>query len=348
MMTFHVVGMPQSLTTKAYSMCGFSQKTIRFCWMMKALGHKVYLYAGTENEAVCDEHIVCFTEEDRNNITEHSKHCAFPSWDSNHRTWIHTNNVVIQKIKERKKDNNDFICVVQGTCQRQIADAFPELKTVEYGIGYEGFFSKWKVFESHAWRAYCVGRWLNKEYADFHKFDSVIHNFYDVSEFKPEFDKKSYLFFVGRINGAKGVIESIAAAKKAGIPLKIAGAGDLSLIGDDAEYVGQPTLQERNKLMAEAKAVICPSKMFEPFNNVACEAQLSGTPVICTNWGGFTETVEHEKSGFRCSSVQDMVNAISRLDEIDNRYVLYRAVKMFSMKNKMHDYDKYFKGLLEV
>ena len=62
-MIFHVVAMPQTLTTKAFSMCGFTQKTIRFCWMMKSLGHKVFLYGGEINDAVCDEHIVCFIEE---------------------------------------------------------------------------------------------------------------------------------------------------------------------------------------------------------------------------------------------------------------------------------------------
>ena len=326
-------------------MCGFTQKTIRFCWMMKSLGHKVFLYGGEFNDAVCDEHIICFREEDKRSITEDSKHYAFPSWDQNHKTWKRTNAVVIKHIKERKS-KNDFICIVQGVCQKEIADAFPDLKTVEYGIGYEGFFSKWKIFESHAWRSYCIGRWMSKGYVN--NFDDVIHNFFDESEFTPTFIKKPYALFVGRISSIKGIEECCEASQKAGIDLKVIGRGDLNLISKNAEYLGETPLQERNKLMAEAKVVICSSKFFEPFGNVACEAQLSGTPVICSNWGGYTETVEHGKTGFRCSSVNEIAESISRLNEIDNGYVRKRAVKMFSMKEKRFEYQRYFENIINI
>jgi len=344
-MIFHVVAMPQTLTTKAFSMCGFTQKTIRFCWMMKSLGHKVFLYGGEINDAVCDEHIVCFSEEDRKSITENSKHYAFPSWDKNHKTWKSTNQTVIKQIQNRKS-KNDFICILQGSCQQQIADAFPDLKTVEYGIGYEGFFSKWKIFESHAWRSYSVGRWMNKGYVN--NFDHVIHNFFDESEFTPSFVKKPYALFVGRISQIKGIEECCEASNKAGIDLKVIGRGDLNLISKTAEYLGTPSLEERNKLMAEAKVVMCPSKFFEPFGNVACEAQLSATPVICSDWGGYTETVENYKTGFRCSSVNQMVKAIDKLNEVDNRYVYERAIKMFSMKEKRFEYENYFNSIINI
>lgn len=338
-MRFHVVAMPQSLTTKSFSMCGFSQKTIRFCWMMKALGHKVFLYAGTENEAVCDEHIISFTEEDRKEIIQQSNHYAFPSWSPQHPVWVRTNKVVAEQINERK-NSDDIICIVQGLCQKQIAETIPELKTVEYGIGYEGFFSKWKIFESHAWRSYCAGKYLNKNYSYLN--DGVIHNFFDEREFCPSFEKKPYALFVGRIASIKGIEEACLAASKAGISLKVAGNGDINLIKYGAEYIGEPSLQERNKLMAEAMAVMCPSNFFEPFGNVACEAQLSATPVICTNWGGYTETVESEKTGFRCSTVNEMAEALKNVYKLDKHYILYRAVKMFSMRNKMFEFEKYF------
>ncbi len=342
-MTFHVVAMPQTLTTRHFSMCGFTQKTINFCGMMKALGNKVFLYGGSENEAVCDEHVICFTENDRKIITKHSGHYAFPSWDPNNEIWKKTNQTVIKEIKKRKQ-KNDFICIVQGLCQKEISDAFPDIKTVEYGIGYEGFFSKWKIFESHAWRSYCTAKCLNNYSVSI--FDDVINNFFDERQFCPVFKKKPYALFFGRIIRSKGIEDCCDAAMQAGINLKVAGFGDLSLI-KNAEYLGQPSLEERNKLIAGASVVMCPSRFFEPFGNVACEAQLSATPVICTNWGGFVETVEHKKTGFRCSTIKEMVEALKNLEQINNYYVLARAIEMFSIKNKMHEYQRYFERIYD-
>ena len=184
---------------------------------------------------------------------------------------------------------------------------------------------------------------MNKGYVN--NFDHVIHNFFDESEFTPSFVKKPYALFVGRISQIKGCCE---ASNKAGIDLKVIGRGDLNLISKTAEYLGTPSLEERNKLMAEAKVVMCPSKFFEPFGNVACEAQLSATPVICSDWGGYTETVENYKTGFRCSSVNQMVKAIDKLNEVDNRYVYERAIKMFSMKEKRFEYENYFNSIINI
>ena len=60
-MRFHVVGLPHTQTTKEYVNCAFTEKVRRFCLMMKDLGHEVYLYAGEENEAPCDELITCIS-----------------------------------------------------------------------------------------------------------------------------------------------------------------------------------------------------------------------------------------------------------------------------------------------
>ena len=85
-MIFHVVSLPHTQTTKQYSSCAFTAKIIGFCKMMKSIGHTVYLYAGEENEAPCDELITCITEEQRkeavgnNHYTSASFNTNLPHW----------------------------------------------------------------------------------------------------------------------------------------------------------------------------------------------------------------------------------------------------------------------------
>ena len=59
--------------------------------------------------------------------------------------WVEGNNAVIEILKDRIQPR-DFICVIAGRCHEQIAQAFPNHMTVEFGIGYTGVFRPYKVF----------------------------------------------------------------------------------------------------------------------------------------------------------------------------------------------------------
>ena len=50
-MRFHLLAPPNTQTTRAYSLSGFTQATIRFARILKDLGHTVFLYASEENDA---------------------------------------------------------------------------------------------------------------------------------------------------------------------------------------------------------------------------------------------------------------------------------------------------------
>lgn len=336
--------MPQSFTTRDYSSCGFSQKTIRFCWMMKTLGHTVFLYSGPHNQALCDEHVVVSTEEDQKLITS-GNHYIYPSWQPSHPVWLRTNQTAINEINKRKQ-LGDFVCILGGNCQKQIAESLPELKVVEYGIGYEGFFSKWKVWESHVWRSYCIGRWANNRPID--QNDTVINAFYDDMEYIRNVPKKPYALFLGRVTQAKGIEEACEAAQVAGVPLKVAGFGNSNLVTRGAEYLGEVDLNQKLTLLGEASVLICPTRTFEPFGNVACEAQLSGTPVVSTNYGGFVESVEDGVTGFRCNTVAQMASALHHAQSLSRATIVSRAIKLFSMRSKMFDYNRHFHALASV
>lgn len=341
-MRFHVVGLPQSCTTKAWSLCGFSQKTMRFCWMLKSLGHTVNLYAGEKNDAPCDEHVVCFTMEDRKKICA-GKLYVFPDWNRENEVWKRTNKKVADEINKRKQPG-DFVCILGGNCQQELETLVPDLKVVEYGIGYTGWACKWLVFESHAWRSFMDGMILRGQRPN--PYTYVIPSFYDEQEFEWQRERKGYALFVGRINTGKGIELACEACAKAGMPLKVIGHGETKLVGHGAEYLGAVPENHRNRLMAEANVLFAPTLSFEPFGNVACEAQMCGTPVISTNFGGFVETVSHKFSGYRIWDVDDAAKAVGMLDKLaPAEAIRARAINWWSIRTVRDEYQEYFEKL---
>ena len=156
-MRFHVVSLPHTNTTEDFTACAYTEKVRKFCIMMKNLGHTVFLYGGEFNEAPCDEHIMCITEEQRLKAVG-PNHYSAASFDWNLPHWVEFNNNVIKGIQQRL-EHKDFICLIAGYASKPIADAFPNELSVEFGIGYGGSFSEYKVFESYAWMHACYIGW---------------------------------------------------------------------------------------------------------------------------------------------------------------------------------------------
>ncbi len=173
-MKFHVVSLPHTHTTPEFASCAFTQKVVRFCNMMKARGHEVILYAGEKNTANCDEHVKCVTPEDRIIMLE-GKHYTESNWS--HPLWDAYNSKVIEEMGSRL-EKTDFICLIGGSSQKAIADAFPDNLSVEFGIGYAGTFAKYRVFESYAWMhmIYGADSYRNASSVDGNWYDAVIPN----------------------------------------------------------------------------------------------------------------------------------------------------------------------------
>ncbi len=75
--------------------------------------------------------------------------------------------------------------------------------------------------------------------------------------------------------------------------------------------------------MGGATAVWTPTQYLEPGGGVAIEAQLVGTPVIASDYGCFTETVDER---FRCSTLADYVAAGMAARSVDRDALRERAV----------------------
>ena len=101
-------------------------------------------------------------------------------------------------------------------------------------------------------------------------------------------------------------------------------------------------------MLSKAKAVFVPTTYLEPFGGTNVEAQLSGTPVLTTNFGAFPFTVEHGKTGFRCDTLNDFVQNAKKVGDLDYNYIRKQAIEKYAMKNVKHQFNKWFYDLYQV
>lgn len=327
MTTFHLPALPGQPITKENSVCAFTQKVRKFADMMIPLGHEVVIYGDQEHSSMA-EHVACYPE------------CDPPPFNAD--AWEPFNAAAIKEIRKRAKAG-DVLGLMGGLCQVSLVQAFPEMYPVEYGIGYAGCFAPYKVFESYAWMHTCYGQQRGTDAADGSFYDAVIPAYFEPEDFPENTGGGDYLLYVGRLTQRKGIEIVTETAKRLGMPLKLAGAGDW--VPEYGEALGNVKPVERGELMAGAKALICPTIYVEPFGCIAVEAQLCGTPVISTDWGAFTETVRQGVSGWRCRRLGEFMWAVENADTLDKAAIRRHAQATWSLEAVGSRYDHYFRHL---
>ncbi|WP_054811448.1 glycosyltransferase [Nocardia arizonensis] len=347
-MRFHVVNFPNTQTTKHYQPCAYTQKIRRFAIMMTELGHEVILYGGEENDAACTEFVTVVTKAEQAEWFGNTDLYTEPNnltWKAFAPHWTTTNEHAITEIAKRKRDR-DFICLLGGIYQQPIADQFPELMTVEFGIGYSGVFAQYRVFESYAWMHSIYGARSPADVMNTRGqfYDTVIPNYYEVEDFPFSDTKDDYFLFIGRVVEAKGIQIALETCRRLGVKLVVAGPG-AAPPPELADYVGVVDHVRRGELMSRARAVFVPSLYLEPFGGVHAEAMLCGTPVITTDWGVFTETVQQGVHGFRCRTLREFCDAADAVDKLDYQRIRDDAVARFSLDAVAPQYEAYFERL---
>lgn len=341
-MRFHVVGLASTQTTIEYLTCAYTQKVRNFCKMMMSRGHEVFLYSGEQNDAPCTEHMVCISEASRAAACDGHFHNTKHSPDAPH--WMKFNGCAIEHMRSRAR-TGDFLCIIFGLAQKPIADALGGvLKTVEYGVGYHHTFAEHRVFESYAWMHTRYGAENGNSDRDGIFFDDVIHGYIDPDQFALADKKADYLLYLGRMIDRKGVLEAVEIAKATGRELIGAGPGTAP---SGMKHVGEVGCAARRTLLSLAHAVLMPTRYIEPFGNVAIEAMASGTPVITTDWGAFTETVWQGVTGYRCRSLQQYVDAVAMCgpEFMNPAAIRQHALSLYSMDVIGGQYEAYFKRL---
>lgn len=160
---------------------------------------------------------------------------------------------------------------------------------------------------------------------------AVVYNAIETEtiRFSAQRELPPYVVFLGRLTPNKGVHVAIDAADRAGVKLVIGGNIPNELgcaeyfarsiqprLGKHCEWVGPYDDATRVRLLSGASALLFPIQWDEPFGLVMLEALAGGVPVIASRRAATPEVVTHGETGFLCDSVDEMAEAIRRVNTI--------------------------------
>jgi glycosyltransferase involved in cell wall biosynthesis len=182
----------------------------------------------------------------------------------------------------------------------------------------------------------------------------------DTYTFRAEVERNAPLVFLGRIEPTKGTHLAIEIARRSGTPLVIAGnipdehheyfrtqiAPHLD--GASISYIGPVNDVEKNLLLGRARAFLMPILWDEPFGIVMAEALACGTPVIGLKRGSVPEVVADGVTGFVCSDVSEMAQAVGRVDQLKRAACRGRAEAMFTEDTVVEGFLEIYKHLLSA
>ena len=165
------------------------------------------------------------------------------------------------------------------------------------------------------------------------------------------------LAWLGRIAPEKGLEDAVAAAKITNMPLKIMGKmqdesywQQICQDYPDApiEYLGFLSTAKMQQELRQCRAMLMTPRWVEAFGNVAIEALACGVPVISYRRGGPAEIIQDGKTGFLVEpdSVNKLVEAIARLDEIDRYTCRQQAESQYSLEALGDRFEQWFQNIL--
>jgi len=199
-----------------------------------------------------------------------------------------------------------------------------------------------------------ISKWMSEIYKAQGFTSKHVYNGIDLERYPLKREKGERLLFVGRIDRFKQPHIAIQVAKKLDMGLDIVGGTfvqDPSYLrqiknlcdGKQVKMYPDAPHELKLKLLQNAKALVFPSKMGEPFGLVAVEAMAVGTPVAALNDGAIAEVVR--EGGFVCDNVEAMVEAVKRVETISPKACRANAER-FSREKMARKYLKLYKDIL--
>jgi len=331
--------------------------------MLRGLGHEVTLYgAEGSDESVADHFVQCVRASTLAYCYGgHDRRRYQFKFDMNDHAWHEFQLAANAALRERIEGGEDFepvLCTFGLAHQPCLHDLPANAAGIESGIGYRGTFAAYRVFESYAWmHTVCALQTTPGACPVGRNYDCVIPNYVDPAMFSYSADKGDVFLYMGRLNWDKGLEIALATRKEIDASLLLVGQlpqppEDKKVLARIREMGGryQPAVgpTARSYLLARARAVFAPTIYTEPFGGIAVEAQLSGTPVITTDYGAFSETVLHGVTGYRCHTLDQFVWAARHVADLDPWTCRQWALRNYSLDHIAPSYDEFLRMVRDV
>jgi glycosyltransferase involved in cell wall biosynthesis len=189
-------------------------------------------------------------------------------------------------------------------------------------------------------------------------YAGFVHNGIDVASFPFQSEKEDHLLFLSRISADKGPHLAVEVARRCGKKLLLAGKVDPAdreffattmaplIDGDQVVFVGEADARIKRELYKAASCVLMPITWEEPFGLVLAEAQACGTPVIAFGRGAAPEIVLDGVTGFVVDTVDEMVAAVSRVNEISPMACRQHVEANFGREAMAQGYLRVYESIL--
>ena len=174
-----------------------------------------------------------------------------------------------------------------------------------------------------------------------HPHRHSIPNGINVSRFAYQPEARDGLFFMGRIERAKGPDIAVQVARELQMPLCIAGPIlDWNLFRTEIEphlnetirYVGVLNHEQKTEQLGRSLCALMPSRWEEPFGLIAIEAMACGTPVVGLANGALTEIIDPGITGFVAKEPAQLAGLVEKASKLDREKVRARVTERFDIK----------------
>ncbi len=188
-------------------------------------------------------------------------------------------------------------------------------------------------------------------------YATTIHHGIAVEDFTLGTGNGGYLLFLGRIHPDKGTSEAIGVARRAGVPIVIAGVVqdqryfdrhiEPQIDGVRVTYVGPVGPAERDRLLGGAIALLHLITFEEPFGLSVVEALAAGTPVITRPRGSMVEIIRPGMTGYLVDDQDAAVEAVHAIGGLDRRVCRADAEERFSADRMVDAYEALFRSVVD-
>jgi glycosyltransferase involved in cell wall biosynthesis len=315
----------------------------QLCDGLTARGHEVRLYA-TGDSHTAAELCALFPREmpDRIGVTP---------FDARHTSYAFAD--IEQSGFDLVHDHSGFIAVAFS---RYLATPMVHTVHCAFDAFTLGFYEQFATEVGYI----CISEYQRSMAPPGMDWAGLAYNAIEVDQWPYTTAKDDYLLAFGRVCEAKGFHHSIAAAKRLGRRLIMAGVLQEPyrayfeemvaphIDGDQIVYEGEVGDERKRELFAGANAFLFPITWPEPFGLVMIEAMACGTPVVAMRQGSVPEVVDDGTTGFVVDpdDLDAFVTAVGRVGEIDPAVCRRTVEERYTVERMVADYEAIYRRYL--